>query len=78
MGPRPAEGHTDPYPTELPRRLHGIGGPLTRAPSDPNVASGRFVSREEALAFDIRGPSGVFLEATLGKSSPTLERGRGR
>ena len=61
-GPRP---ETYPYP--YPRNFHVVftasAGPVTRAPVDPNVHDGRFVSRDEALALDIPWAERVFLES---------------
>ena len=62
-GPRP---ETYPYP--YPRNFHVVftasAGPVTRAPVDPNVHDGRFVSRKEALAMDLPWAERVFLDAT--------------
>jgi ADP-ribose pyrophosphatase YjhB (NUDIX family) len=62
-GPQP---HPLVYP--YPRNFHMVfsasAGPVTRAPVDPNVHDGRFVSREEALALEIPWAERVFLEAT--------------
>jgi len=61
--PRP---ETYPYP--YPRNFHVVftaaAGPVTRAPVDPNVHDGRFVSRKEALAMDLPWAERVFLDAT--------------
>jgi 8-oxo-dGTP pyrophosphatase MutT (NUDIX family) len=62
-GPRP-----DPLVYPHPRSFHVVfsvsAGPVTRAPVDPNVHDGRFVTREEALLLDIPWAERVFLEAT--------------
>ena len=39
-------------------------GPVTRAPVDPNVRDGRFVSLADAILLDIPWAERVFLEAT--------------
>jgi hypothetical protein len=41
-----------------------LAGPVTRAPVDPNVHDGRFVSRDAALRLDLPWAERVFLEAT--------------
>ena len=61
-GPRP-EGHAYPYPRSFHVVFAASAGPVTRAPVDPNVRDGRFVSRTEALALDIPWAERVFLEA---------------
>jgi ADP-ribose pyrophosphatase YjhB (NUDIX family) len=62
-GPRP-EGHLYPYPRSFHVVFIASAGPVTRAPVDPNVRDGRFVSRGEALAMDIPWAERVFLEAS--------------
>ena len=62
-GPRP-EGHPYPYPRNYHVVFKATAGPLTRAPVDPNVHNGRFVSRDEALAMDLPWDERVFLEAS--------------
>ena len=62
-GPKP-EGYLYPYPRNFHVVFTASAGPLTRAPIDPNVHDGRFVSRKEALAMDIPWAERVFLEAT--------------
>jgi ADP-ribose pyrophosphatase YjhB (NUDIX family) len=61
-GPRP-EGHRYPYPQSFHVVFSASAGPVTRAPVDPNVHGGRFVSRENALLLDIPWAERVFLEA---------------
>jgi ADP-ribose pyrophosphatase YjhB (NUDIX family) len=61
-GPRP-EGYHYPYPRAFHVVFTASAGPVTRAPVDPNVRDGRFVSRDEALALDIPWAERVFLEA---------------
>ena len=62
-GPKP-----DEYPYPYPRNFHVVfsasAGTVTRAPVDPNVHDGRFVSRSDALLLDIPWAERVFLEAT--------------
>jgi 8-oxo-dGTP pyrophosphatase MutT (NUDIX family) len=62
-GPRP-----DPLVYPYPRNFHVVfsakAGRVTRAPVDPNVHDGRFVTREHALLLDIPWAERVFLEAT--------------
>ena len=60
-GPRP---ETYPYPRNFHVVFTASAGPVTRAPVDPNVHDGRFVSRKEALAMDLPWAEGVFLDAT--------------
>jgi ADP-ribose pyrophosphatase YjhB (NUDIX family) len=62
-GPRP-EGYPYPYPRNYHVVFSASAGPVARAPVDPNVRDGRFVSREEALAMDIPWAERVFLQAT--------------
>jgi len=62
-GPRP-EGHPYPYPRNYHVVFKATAGPLTRAPVDPNVHDGRFVSRAEAVAMDLPWAERVFLEAS--------------
>jgi len=62
-GPRP-EGHPYPYPRNYHVVFKATAGPVTRAPVDPNVHDGRFVSRDQALAMDLPWAERVFLEAT--------------
>ena len=62
-GPRP-EGHPYPYPRNYHVVFKATAGPVTRAPVDPNVHDGRFVSRDQALAMDTPWAERVFLEAT--------------
>jgi len=62
-GPRP-EGYAYPYPRNFHLVFSALAGPVTRAPVDPNVRDGRFVSRDEALALDIPWAERVFLDAT--------------
>jgi len=62
-GPKP-EGQPYPYPRNFHVVFRASAGPITRAPVDPNVRDGRFVTREEALALDIPWAERVFLEAT--------------
>jgi ADP-ribose pyrophosphatase YjhB (NUDIX family) len=61
-GPRP-EGHPYPYPRSYHVVFKASAGPVTRAPVDPNVRHGRFVSPDEALAQDLPWAERVFLEA---------------
>ena len=62
-GPRP-----DPLVYPYPRNFHAVfkasAGPVTRAPVDPNVRDGRFLSREHASLLDIPWAERIFLEAT--------------
>jgi ADP-ribose pyrophosphatase YjhB (NUDIX family) len=60
-GPKP-EGHPYPYPRNFHVIFSASAGPVTRAPVDPNVHDGRFVSRDVALALDIPWAERVFLE----------------
>lgn len=62
-GPKP-EGHPYPYPRNFHVVFSASAGPVTRAPVDPNVHDGRFVSRAEALALDIPWAERIFLQAT--------------
>jgi hypothetical protein len=62
-GPRP-EGSPYPYPRNFHVAFSAAAGPVTRAPIDPNVHDGRFVSREEALRLNIPSEEWLFLEAT--------------
>jgi ADP-ribose pyrophosphatase YjhB (NUDIX family) len=62
-GPKP-EGYIYPYPRNFHVVFSAAAGPVTRAPVDPNVLDGRFVSRAEGLALDIPWAERVFLEAT--------------
>ena len=62
-GPRP-EGQPYPYPLNYHVVFSAAAGPVTRAPVDPNVHDGRFVSRDEALLLEIPWAERVFLEAT--------------
>jgi 8-oxo-dGTP pyrophosphatase MutT (NUDIX family) len=62
-GPKP-ENHPYPYPRNFHVIFSASAGPVTRAPVDPNVHDGRFISREEALLLDIPWDERVFLEAT--------------
>jgi 8-oxo-dGTP pyrophosphatase MutT (NUDIX family) len=62
-GPRP-EGYRYPYPRNFHVVFSASAGPVTRAPLDPNVHDGRFVSREQALAMKLPWAERVFLEAT--------------
>jgi ADP-ribose pyrophosphatase YjhB (NUDIX family) len=62
-GSRP-EDHPYPYPRNFHVVFTASAGPVTRAPVDPNVRDGRFISREEALAMDLPWAERVFLEAT--------------
>jgi 8-oxo-dGTP pyrophosphatase MutT (NUDIX family) len=61
-GPRP-----DPLVYPYPRSFHVVfgasAGQVTRAPVDPNVRGGRFVTREQALVLDLPWAERVFLEA---------------
>ena len=59
-GSRP-ERHPYPYHHVV---FKATAGPVTRAPMDPNVHNGRFVSRDEALAMDLPWDERAFLEAT--------------
>ncbi len=61
-GPQP-EGHPYPYPRNFHVVFSVSAGPVTRAPVDPNVRDGRFISRDAALALDIPWAERVFLEA---------------
>ena len=67
-GPRP-----DPLVYPYPRNFHVVfsasAGPVTRAPVDPNVRDGRFISRAHALLLDIPWAERVFLEATQTQSA---------
>ena len=71
-GPRP-----DPLVYPYPRSYHVVfsaaAGPVTRAPVDPNVRDGRFVSLTDAILLDIPWAERVFLEATkqTGRARPT-------
>jgi 8-oxo-dGTP pyrophosphatase MutT (NUDIX family) len=62
-GPKP-EGYPYPFPRNFHVVFRASAGPVTRAPVDPNVRDGRFVSREEALGLDIPWAERVFLDAT--------------
>ena len=62
-GPKP-EGHPYPYPRNFHVVFSASAGSVTRAPVDPNVLNGRFVSRAEALVLDIPWAERVFLEVT--------------
>jgi ADP-ribose pyrophosphatase YjhB (NUDIX family) len=62
-GPRP-EGHPYPYPRNYHIVFKTTAGPMTRAPVDPNVHNGRFVTRDEALAMALPWYEWVFLQAT--------------
>jgi 8-oxo-dGTP pyrophosphatase MutT (NUDIX family) len=62
-GPKPA-GYAYPYPRNFHVVFSATAGPVTRAPVDPNVRDGRFVSRDEALALEIPWAERVFLDAT--------------
>ena len=62
-GPKPV-GYMYPYPRNFHMVFGATAGPVTRAPVDPNVHDGRFVSREAALALDLPLAERVFLEAT--------------
>jgi len=59
---------SEDYPYPYPRNFHVVfsasAGPVTRAPVDPNVHEGRFVSRDAALRLDLPWAERVFLEAT--------------
>jgi ADP-ribose pyrophosphatase YjhB (NUDIX family) len=61
-GPKPV-GYVYPYPRNFHLVFSALAGPVTRAPVDPNVRDGRFVSRDEALALDIPWAERVFLDA---------------
>jgi len=61
-GPRP-EGQPYPYPLNYHVVFKATAGPVTRAPVDPNVRNGRFVSRAEALTLDLPWAERVFLQA---------------
>jgi 8-oxo-dGTP pyrophosphatase MutT (NUDIX family) len=61
-GPQP-EGYPYPYPRNYHVVFKATAGPVTRAPVDPNVHHGRFVSPDEALAMDLPWAERVFLEA---------------
>jgi len=39
-------------------------GPVTRAPLDPNVHNGRFVTRDDLLAMDLPWAERAFLDAS--------------
>jgi len=62
-GPKP-QGYAYPYPRNFHVVFSASAGPVTRAPVDPNVHDGRFVSRERALVLDIPWAERVFLEAS--------------
>ena len=62
-GPKP-EGYPYPYPRNFHVVFRASAGPVTRAPVDPNVHDGRFVSRKDALAMDVPWAERIFLEAT--------------
>ena len=62
-GPKP-EGYPYPYPRNFQVVFRASAGPVTRAPVDPNVHDGRFVSRKDALAMDVPWAERIFLEAT--------------
>ncbi len=62
-GPKP-EGYIYPYPRNFHVVFSASAGPVTRAPVDPNVHDGRFVSCAQALLLDIPWAERVFLEAT--------------
>jgi 8-oxo-dGTP diphosphatase len=61
-GPKP-EDHPYPYPRNFHVVFGALAGPVTRAPVDPNVHDGRFVSRDVALTMEIPWAERVFLEA---------------
>jgi 8-oxo-dGTP pyrophosphatase MutT (NUDIX family) len=65
-GPRP-EGHRYPYPQSFHVVFSATAGPVTRAPVDPNVHDGRFVSLRQALLLDIPWAEHVFLEAAANR-----------
>ena len=56
-------GYAYPYPRNFHVVFTATAGPVTRAPVDPNVHDGRFVSREDALGLAIPWAERVFLEA---------------
>jgi ADP-ribose pyrophosphatase YjhB (NUDIX family) len=58
------EGYPYPYPRNFHVVFTASAGPVTRAPVDPNVRDGKFVSRDEALLLEIPWAERVFLEAT--------------
>jgi len=58
------EGYMYPYPRNFHLVFSASAGPVIRAPVDPNVHDGRFVSREQALVLDIPWAERVFLEAS--------------
>ena len=58
------EGYVYPYPRNFHIVFSASAGPVIRAPVDPNVHDGRFVSREQALVLDIPWAERVFLEAS--------------
>jgi len=62
-GPRP-EGQPYPYPRNYHVVFKATAGPVTRAPVDPNVHNGRFVTRDDALGLDLPWYERVFLEAS--------------
>jgi len=62
-GPKPV-GYAYPYPRNFHVVFTATAGPVTRAPIDPNVHEGRFVSRGDALRLAIPWAERVFLEAT--------------
>jgi hypothetical protein len=62
-GPKP-QGYAYPYPRNFHVVFSASAGPVTRAPVDPNVHDGRFVSLEQALVLDIPWAERVFLEAS--------------
>jgi 8-oxo-dGTP pyrophosphatase MutT (NUDIX family) len=62
VGPRP-EASPFPYPLNYHVVFSAGAGPVTRAPVDPNVRDGRFVTREAALRLELPWAERVFLEA---------------
>ena len=62
-GPRP-EGHPYPYPRNYHVVFKATAGPVTRAPLDPNVHNGRFVTRDDLLAMDLPWAERAFLDAS--------------
>ena len=61
-GPRP-DPPVYPYPRNFHVVFSALAGPVTRAPVDPNVRNGRFVSRADATLLEIPWAERAFLDA---------------
>ena len=61
--PKPA-GYAYPYPRNFHVVFSATAGPVTRAPVDPNVRDGRFVTLEALPRIAIPWAERVFLEAS--------------